>query len=79
MANAKKCDICGAFYAAHKLSRKLRDYNIQDTAAIILFDPDPNSNYVGEVEESREAFETCPVCMRKIKTFIDNMKENLND
>ena len=47
MANAKQCDICGAFYAAHKLSNKLRGYDIRDTAAIILFDPDPSADYPG--------------------------------
>lgn len=75
MANAKQCDICGAFYAAHKLSNKLRGYDIRDTAAIIIFDPNPNAEYPGEVEESRKDLETCPECMKRIKEFIASMKK----
>lgn len=75
MANAKQCDICGDFYAAHKLSKKLRGYDIQDTGMIMLFDPDPNAEYPRDVETCREEMETCPNCMRKIKAFIASMKE----
>lgn len=75
MANAKQCDICGTFYAAHKLSNKLRGYDIRDTAAIIIFDPNPNAEYPGEVEESRKDLETCPECMKCIKAFIASMKK----
>ncbi len=76
MANAKQCDICGKFYAAHKLSRKLREYDIRDTSAIILFDPNPNADYPGEVEDCKEEMDTCPECMTNIKEFIAAMKEN---
>lgn len=73
MANAKQCDVCGDFYAAHKLSKKLRGYDIRDTAAIILFDPDPDATYPGDLEGIDEGFETCPKCMTKIKNFIADM------
>lgn len=76
MANAKQCDICGDFYAAHRLSRQLRGCGVEDTAAIVLIDPNPNANYLGEVEEDREQLETCPNCMARIKEFIAAMKEN---
>lgn len=78
MANAKQCDICSKFYAAHKLSKNLRGYGIRDTAAIILFDPDPNANYPGDLDGIEDGLETCPECMRRIKEFIAAMKENKN-
>lgn len=76
MANAKQCDICGDFYAAHRLSNKLRGYDIRDTAAIILFDPDPNADHPGDLDGIQEALETCPNCIARIKEFIAAMKDN---
>lgn len=75
MANAKQCDICGKFYAAHKLSKKLRGYGMCDTAVITLFDPDYDANYPGELEDAQVSIETCPECMKRIKEFINSMKE----
>ena len=79
MANAKQCDICGKFYAAHKLSREMRRYDIRDTATVMLFDPDPNAKYPGELEDKLFTMETCPECIKRIREFIDTIKENEND
>jgi hypothetical protein len=75
MANAKQCDICGKFYAAHKLSKNLRGYGMRDTATVFLYDPDPNAEYPGELEGIEEGFETCCDCMSKIKNYIATMKK----
>ena len=78
MANAKKCDICGTFYAAHKLSKKLRGYDMVDTATITLYNPDPNAEYPGDIDprEINQILEACPECMENIMEFISAMKEN---
>lgn len=76
MANAKQCDICGDFYAAHRLSNRLIRFDIRDTAAIILFDPDPNADNPGDLDGIQEALETCPKCMARIKEFVAAMKGN---
>jgi hypothetical protein len=74
MANAKQCDICGKFYAAHKLSKQLRGYGVSDTATITIFDPDPNASYPGEVDQTPETMEACSECIKKIRDFIESMK-----
>lgn len=74
MANAKQCDICGKFYAAHKLSKKLGHYDMRDTGVIALYDPDPNAEYPRDLDGCQEELESCPDCMRKVKTFIAEMK-----
>jgi hypothetical protein len=74
MANAKQCDICGKFYAAHKLSRQLRGYGVSDTATITIFDPDPDASYPGEVDQQPENIEVCPVCIKKIRDFVESLK-----
>lgn len=79
MANAKQCDICSCFYAAHKLSKRLRGYGMCDTAVITIFDPDADAEYPGELEDIQVSIETCPECMRRIKEYINVMKENKNE
>ena len=78
MANAKQCDICGAFYAAHKDSRRLRGCGYLDTAAIMFYDP--SDNVAGfDNDEVKTTLETCPECMKNIKEFVTAMKENKNE
>lgn len=79
MANAKQCDICSNFYAAHKLSKRCRGFGVRDTAAVILHDPDPDATSLDEMEYPEDGLETCPECMKRIKEFINAMKENKNE
>lgn len=81
MANAKQCDICGSFYAAHKLSKKLRHYDMIDTAFVVIYDPDPDAEYPGDIDFRLPDLmtEVCPRCVKTIKEFIENMKENTNE
>ena len=74
MANAKQCDICSKFYAAHKLSRQLRGYGISDTATVSIFDPAPDISYSGDADQPPETMEVCPECIKKIRDFIESMK-----
>lgn len=70
MANAKQCDICGKFYAAHKVDRRCRDY-YGETNVIRLFDLGSDINTPKEPVTTE--YETCPGCYNAIKMFIDNM------
>jgi hypothetical protein len=77
MANAKKCDICGKFYAAHKLSRKLRGLDMRDTSTVVLLDLDyQETDDVFDINSDKVTMETCPECMAKIKKFIESMKND---
>lgn len=73
MANAKQCDICKAFYPAHKLSRRARGFDCRDSAAIILFDPNPDAKDLEEMNEGKIELETCPTCMSSIRSYIKAM------
>ena len=75
MANAKQCDICGVFYAAHKDSKKLRGLGYTDTDLIRLVDMDlqEKTDYYDD-DYNCETLETCPTCMRKIKQHIETLK-----
>ena len=73
MANAKQCDICGNFYAAHKNSKKLRSWDMYDSAVISIYDPEPNKECPDD--DDRITMETCPKCMARIREFIASMKE----
>ena len=72
MANAKQCDICGKFYAAHKVDRRCRDY-YGDTNVIRLFDLDVDIN--SPKEPVTTEYETCPECYKKVAEFIDSLRE----
>ena len=71
MANAKQCDICGRFYAAHKVGRNLRDYGYSDTNMIRLFDLGPDINEPKSYEPI--TYESCPECYKKVFLFIDSL------
>lgn len=75
MANAKQCDICGVFYAAHKDSKKLRGMGYTDTDLIRLVDMDlqEKTDYYDD-DYNCETLETCPTCMRKVKQYIEALK-----
>lgn len=73
MANAKQCDICGKFYAAHKVDRRARDY-YGDTNLIRLYDLGPDLAIPNN--DDPRSFETCPECFRKVNEFIESLKEN---
>lgn len=74
MANAKKCDICGEFYAASKVNQGLRAYDFRDTNVVILIHVNPNSGATNDQPTRTEEMEACPTCMRKIEALIDDMK-----
>jgi hypothetical protein len=78
MANAKQCDICGKFYAAYKTADNARrkGWTIRDTAAIMIFDPKPDTTDYEELNEPTDTRETCPVCMARIRDFIETLKES---
>ena len=73
MPNAKQCDICGAFYAAHKNSKRLRGCGYLDTAAIIIYDPETEIVDYDD-DPNKLSLETCPVCLKRIKGFIGELK-----
>ena len=74
MANAKQCDICKTFYPAHKMSRRARGWDCRDSAAILLFDPDPEATNPEDMDDGKIELETCPLCMKSIKNFIEAIK-----
>lgn len=73
MANAKQCDICGKFYAAHKVDRRCRDY-YGDTNLIRLWDLGPDLAH--PKDEETKTFEACPECFSKVNDFIDSLKRS---
>lgn len=74
MANAKQCDICGHFYAAHKESKRLRGCGYLDTAAIMIYDPDDKlADFDPDV--GKVTLETCSVCIKRIQDFIEELKK----
>ena len=73
MANAKQCDICGKFYAAHRpKGREYRNYDYSDTNFIqmVSFGPDLN-NPKGETEH----LETCSECFNAVEAFINQIRK----
>lgn len=74
MANAKQCDICGTFYAAHKDSKKLRGMGYTDTDLIKLVDMELQEKPNDYEDWACETIETCPACMRKVKQFIETLR-----
>lgn len=77
MANAKQCDICGKFYAAHKTRGRYRDFGDSDTNLIKLFDLGPDINEPKYFDPI--TYETCPECYKKVFTFIDSLIPPFND
>lgn len=77
MANAKQCDICGKFYAAHKVDRRCRDY-YGDTNVIRLFDLGSDINRPNEKEPVSTEYETCPECFGKVVEFINSLKNEID-
>lgn len=75
MANAKQCDICGKFYAAHKVDRRCRDY-YGDTNVIRLFDLGSDINVSKEPVGTE--YETCSECFSKVVEFIDSLKNEID-
>ena len=73
MANAKQCDICGKFYAAHKVDRRCRDY-YGDTSLIRLYGLGLDINSPKEPETTE--YETCAGCYSRINEFIESLKED---
>ena len=62
---AKKCDRCGRFYESYDGSREFK--NTKRSNAVILIYRDLNNKYW-----SRESFDLCQNCMRKLEKFIEN-------
>lgn len=62
---AKKCDRCGKFYEFYDGAREFK--NTERANAVILIDRDLDNKYW-----SRESFDLCPDCMRKLEMFIKN-------
>lgn len=72
MANAKQCDICGKFYAAHKVDRRCRDF-YGDTNLIRLYDL--GLDLAHPKDEEPKSFEACLECFNKINEFIEMLKK----
>lgn len=62
---SKKCDRCGKFYESYDGSREFK--NTRKANAVILIDRDLDNRYW-----SRESFDLCQNCMRKLEKFIEN-------
>lgn len=62
---SKKCDRCGKFYESYDGSREFK--NTKKANAVILIDRDLDNRYW-----SRESFDLCQNCMRKLEKFIKN-------
>lgn len=75
MANAKQCDICGKFYAAHKVDRRCRDF-YGDTNLIRLYDLGLDINRPEEKDPI--VYETCSECFSKVSEFIGTLKNDID-
>lgn len=68
MANAKKCDYCGALYEPYNARN-----DSSKTNAIMLLNIDMRGQYY-----SHGPYDCCPKCMESIRNHIDSLgkKEN---
>lgn len=69
MANAKQCDICGKFYAAHK--KRSNRYRYSDTNFIQLVNCDYNLN---DLDDESAHLETCLECFTAVEAFINQLR-----
>ena len=76
MANAKQCDICGKFYAAHKFNRRCGDFYQSDTNLIRLYDMGPDLD--NPKLDDPMSFEACPECFNRVKDYINMLKNEID-
>ena len=73
MANAKKCDICGAYFDICEMkTSKVADYSFMNTITISQRDNKGNRIY------TINPLDCCPKCMEKVLDIL-NIKKNNND
>ena len=65
MARAKKCDRCGKLHEHYDGIKEFK--NSEKANGVILIDRDLDNKYW-----SRESYDFCPDCMRKLEKFIKN-------
>ena len=72
MAIAKKCDRCGKLHEYYKGINKFN--NSEKANGVLLIDRDTDNTYW-----SREIYDLCPDCMRKLEAFIKNGEDEIKD
>lgn len=72
MAIAKKCDRCGKLHEYYTGSIEFK--NSEKANGVLLIDRDKDNKYW-----SREIYDFCPDCMRKLEAFIKNEEDNANE
>ena len=73
MANAYKCDICGALYEFHEgvaVSGKTKGFNALDLLYVDTVGSPKGSRYV-------KRFDLCPACCAKVDDLIRNGSEKI--
>lgn len=74
MANAKKCDVCGAYFSIHETrSGKLIDYSYMNSIKIMQRD------YQNKRVDDINTIDCCPKCMEKVLDILNIKKKNDND
>ena len=74
MANAKKCDICGAYFGiCEKKTNKVADYSFMNT--ITISQRDNKGNRI----DTFNPMDCCPKCMENILDILNIKKKNDND
>ena len=74
MANAKKCDICGAYFCiCEKKTNKVADYSFMNT--ITISQRDNKGNRI----DTFNPIDCCPKCMENILDILNIKKKNDND
>ena len=72
MARAKKCDRCSKLYEHYDGSKEFKE--TERGNAVFLIDRDLNNKY-----QSRNSYDLCQDCMRKLEAFIKNKEEFKHD
>ena len=74
MANAKKCDICGAYFGICEMkTSKVADYSFMNT--ITISQRDNKGNRI----DTFNPMDCCPKCMENILDILNIKKKNDND
>ena len=72
MAMAKKCDRCGKLHEYYSGNTEFK--NTERANGVLFIDRDLDREYW-----SRESYDLCPDCMRKLEAFIKNEEDEIKD
>ena len=73
MADAKKCDICGAFYNTYGKASTTRREDVEPNTIIL--------GYTGPIVmgfEPKENYDLCPECLEKFYEFVGVKTDETN-